>query len=160
MTVHTPIETRSGGVPPWAIVLTLLVLLVGGVYLVSNLAGENPPFAIPGASEAPPTDGPAGPDPAVGQGLVNQAQPQCTACHGADLTGGVGPTLHDVESGPVSENLQDLAAEYPDEWVALWIAGEAGGPTDGIDRMGMPAYADQFSPEQIESIVAYLQTLP
>ena len=53
MTVHTPIETRSSGVPPWAILLTVFVFLVGGVYLVANLAGENPPLAIPGGSAAP-----------------------------------------------------------------------------------------------------------
>ena len=58
MTVHTPIETRSGGLPPWAILLTLFVLLVGGVYFVANLGGENPPLAIPGESAAPaPGDG-------------------------------------------------------------------------------------------------------
>ena len=39
MTVHTPIETRSGGLPPWAILLTLLVFLVGGVYFAANLVG-------------------------------------------------------------------------------------------------------------------------
>ena len=42
MTVHTPIETRPGGLPPWAVGLTVFVFLVGGVYLASNLAGQNP----------------------------------------------------------------------------------------------------------------------
>ena len=56
MTVHTPIETRSGGLPPWAIGLTVFVFLVGGVYLLSNLAGQNPAFAIPGASGGRVTD--------------------------------------------------------------------------------------------------------
>ncbi len=50
MTVHTPIEARSGGLPPWAIGLTVFVFLVGGVYLASNLVGQNPALAIPGAS--------------------------------------------------------------------------------------------------------------
>ena len=60
MTVHTPIETALGGLPPWAIGLTVFVFLVGGVYLASNLVGENPPFAIPGAS-APAPRAAAGP---------------------------------------------------------------------------------------------------
>lgn len=157
MTVHTPIETRSGGLPPWAILLTLFVLLVGGVYFVANLGGENPPLAIPGESVAPaPGDGE--PDPAVGQALVGQAAPQCSSCHGADFSGsGPFPSLRGVSEGAVSANLQDFAAEYPDNWAELWIAGAP--EVDGIDRMGMPAYGDQFSEEQIASIVAYLKSL-
>jgi mono/diheme cytochrome c family protein len=158
MTVHTPIETRQSGIPLWAILLAGLVLLVGGVFLAANLSGENPGFAIPGASQAPPP-GSAGPDPAVGQALVDSAVPSCSTCHGADLGGSAAfPSLHGVADGPVSENLQDLAAEYPDTWATLWIAGSP--ETDGIDRLGMPAFGDQFSPEQIDSIVAYLKTLP
>lgn len=157
MTVHTPIETRSGGLPAWAILLTLLVFLVGGVYLAANLAGENPPLAIPGESAAPaPGDGE--PDPAVGEALVAQAMPQCASCHGADFGGQAAfPSLQGVSEGPVSENLQDLAAEHPDNWAELWIAGAP--EVEGIDRMGMPAYGDQFSEEQIASIVAYLKSL-
>ena len=157
MTVHTPIETRSGGLPRWAIGLTLFVLLVGGVYLASNLSGENPPFAIPGASPAAPSGG-AGPDPAVGEALVAEAQ--CAACHGPDLGGqATFPSLLGVEEGPVSENLQDLGAEFPDDWIHLWIDGTTP-ETEGIERLGMPAFGEQFSPEQIDSIVAYLKTLP
>ena len=157
MTVHTPIETRSGGLPPWAILLTLLVFLVGGVYLAANLVGENPPLAIPGESAAaPPGDGE--PDPAVGEALVGQATPQCSSCHGADFAGsGPFPSLRGVSEGAVSENLQDFAAEHAENWAELWIAG--GSEVEGIDRMGMPAYGDQFSPEQIASIVAYLKSL-
>jgi mono/diheme cytochrome c family protein len=157
MTVHTPIETRSSGLPRWAILLTLFVFLVGGVYLAANLVGENPPLAVPGGS-APPVDG-GSPDPAVGEALIAQATPQCASCHGPDLGGsGSFPSLHGVAEGPVSENLQDFAAEYPDNWAQLWIAGAP--ETEGIDRMGMPAFGDQFDSHQIDSIVAYLKTLP
>ena len=157
MTVHTPIETRSSGVPAWAIGLTVFVFLVGGVYLLSNLVGQNPAFAIPGVSATPGSSGP--PDPAIGEQLVANAQPQCAACHGPDLSGsGNFPSLLGVNEGPVSENLQELAAEHPDDWIALWIDGTTP-ETEGIDRMGMPAFGDQFSPEQIDSIVAYLKSL-
>ena len=157
MTVHTPIETRSSGLPRWAILLTLFVFLVGGVYLAANFTGENPPLAVPGAS-APPVAG-GSPDPAVGQALIAQATPQCASCHGPDLGGsGSFPSLHGVAEGPVSENLQDFAAEYPDNWAQLWIAGAP--ETEGIDRMGMPAFGDQFDEHQLDSIVAYLKTLP
>ncbi|MGH2353508.1 MAG: hypothetical protein ACRDJN_18035, partial [Chloroflexota bacterium] len=68
MTVHTPIETRESGVPRWAIGFTVFVFLVGGVYLASNLSGENPGLAIPGASAGPAASGGGGePDPAVGE---------------------------------------------------------------------------------------------
>jgi mono/diheme cytochrome c family protein len=156
MTVHTPIETRSSGLPRWAILLTLFIFLVGGVYLAANLVGENPPLAIPGGSAAP-ADG--SPDAAVGEALLAQAAPQCSSCHGPDLSGsGAFPSLHGVADGPVSENLQDFGDEYPDNWAQLWIAGAP--ETEGIDRMGMPAFGEQFSPQQLDSIVAYLKTLP
>ena len=153
MTVYTPIETRSGGIPPWALVLTAFVLLVGAVYFASNLGGENPPFAMPGATEAPPANG--GPDPAVGEALVAEAG--CASCHGPDLGGqGAFPSLVQLDEGPISENLQDLAADHPDEWVALWIDGTTP-ETEGLDRAGMPAFGTQYSREQIDAIVAYLR---
>lgn len=160
MTVHTPIETRSGGVPLWALILTAALFLVGGLYLAVNLGGENPPLAIPGESAPAPIGSGGEPDPAVGEQLVANAAPQCTSCHGADLAGQASfPSLHGVAEGPVSENLQDLATEHPDNWAELWIAGNTP-ETEGIDRMGMPAFGDQFTPEQIASIVAFLKTLP
>ena len=158
MTVHTPIESRSGGVPPWAIGLTVFVFLVGGVYLLSNLVGQNPAFAIPGSSASAPASS-GEPDPAVGEQLVANAQPSCATCHGSDFSGsGNFPSLLGVEDGPVSENLQELAAEHPDDWIALWIDGTTP-ETEGLDRGGMPAFGDQFTPEQIDSIVAYLMSL-
>jgi mono/diheme cytochrome c family protein len=158
MTIHTPIETRGSGIPAWVIGLTVFVLLVGGVYFASNLAGENPEFAIPGAS-APAPGGSAGADPAVGEQLIGSVTPACTACHGADLSGGGNfPNLHGVKDGPVSENLQQLAEEHPDDWIHLWIDGTTSA-TEGIDRGGMPAFGEQLSPDQIDSIVAYLKSL-
>ena len=159
MTVHTPIETRSNAIPLWALLLTVALLVIGGIYLVANLGGENPPVAIPGASQAAP-GGSGEPDPAVGEALVGQATPACTSCHGADLAGqDPFPSLTGVAEGPVSENLQELGQTHPDNWAELWIDGTTP-ETEGIDRMGMPAFGDQFSPEQIASIVAYLKTLP
>ena len=156
MTVHTPIEARSGGLPPWAIGLTVFLFLVGGVYFASNLVGENPAFAVPGAS-APVASGSGAADPAVGEALVADAG--CAGCHGADLSGQADfPSLLGLEEGPVSENLQDLAAEHPDDWASLWIDGTQP-ETEGIDRGGMPAFGEQLSAEQIDAIVAYLKSL-
>jgi mono/diheme cytochrome c family protein len=158
MTIHTPIETRGSGIPAWVIGLTVFVLLVGGVYLASNLAGENPAFAIPGAS-APAPEGSGGADPAVGEQPIGSVTPACTACHGADRSGsGNFPSLHGVNDGPVSQNLQQLATDHPDDWIHLWIDGTTP-ETEGIDRGGMPAFGEQLSPDQIDSIVAYLKSL-
>ena len=157
MTVPTPIESRQSGLPAWAIGITVFVLLVGGVYLASNLTGENPPFAVPGTTPLAPV-GSGGSDPALGEALISQVSPPCTACHGEDLSGGVGPSLLNVSEGPTSENLQDLGAEFPDEWIHLWIDGTTP-ETEGIERSGMPAFGEQLSPQEIDSIVAYLRGL-
>ncbi len=152
MTVHTPIPTRSRGVPAWAVGLTVFILLVGGVYLAGNLSGENPPIVA-----GPSPSGSAGPNvEQVARQVMDGAQ--CAACHGQDLTGGVGPDLHGIAEGPKSENLQDLAAEHPDEWIALWIDGTVP-EVEGIDRMGMPAFGDSLTPEEIQAVVDYLLTL-
>jgi mono/diheme cytochrome c family protein len=87
------------------------------------------------------------------------AQGQCAACHGADLGGQAAfPSLLQLDEGPISPNLQQLAEEHPDDWVVLWIDGTTP-ETEGIDRAGMPAFGTQFSTEQIESMVAYLRGL-
>jgi mono/diheme cytochrome c family protein len=157
MTVHTPIESRGSGIPAWAIGIIVFVFLVGGVYLASNLSGENPPFAVPGSTPLVPS-GSAGPDPALGEALIRQVSPPCTACHGDDLSGGVGPSLLNVADGPTSENLQDLGAEHPEDWINFWIDGTTP-ETEGIERMGMPAFGEQLDPHEIDSIVAYLRGL-
>jgi cytochrome c551 len=155
MTVETPIEVRSRAIPAWAIGMTVLVFLVGGVYLAGNLTGENPPIlAGPSAS-----GGSGGPNPEqLARQIMDKAQPQCTACHGADLTGGVGPDLHGIAGGAVSDNLQDLAAEHPDDWANLWIDG-TGPEVEGLDRGGMPAFGSQLSPDEIATVVEYLKSL-
>lgn len=155
MTVETPIEVRSGAIPGWAIGLTVLVFLVGGVYLAGNLTGENPPI-LAGPSGSGGSGGPNLEQQA--RQIIAKAQPHCTACHGDDLTGGVGPNLHGVAGGPVSENLQDLATAHPDNWPNLWIDG-TGPEVKGLDRGGMPAFGSQLSPEEIATVVEYLKSI-
>jgi mono/diheme cytochrome c family protein len=152
MTVQTPIEVQGRSIPAWAVGLTVLLFLVGGVYLAGNLSGDNPPIlAAPSGSGAPNLEQQA-------RQIIGRASPQCTACHGEDLTGGAGPNLHGIADGPQSPNLQDLAAEHPEDWPNLWIAG-TGPDVEGIDRMGMPAFGEQLSAEDIATIVDYLKTL-
>lgn len=152
MTVHTPIEVGSRTIPPWAIGITVLIFLVGGVYLAGNLSGENPPIGgVPSASGSPNIE-------QLGRQIIAKAQPQCTVCHGEDLTGAVGPSLHGIADGPKSENLQDLAAAHPDDWPVFWIEG-TGPEVEGLDRGGMPAFGEQLSHDEIVTLVEYLKTL-
>jgi mono/diheme cytochrome c family protein len=155
MTVETPIDVRSRAIPGWAIGLTVMVFLVGGTYLAGNLSGENPPIlAGPSAS-----GGSGGPNlEQQGRQIIAKANPQCTACHGDDLSGAVGPNLHGVAGGPISDNLKDLAAEHPDDWANLWIDG-TGPEVEGLDRMGMPMFGTQLSAEEIATVVEYLKSL-
>ena len=157
MALHTPIGSARRGIPLWAIWLTLVVVLVGGVYALSNLAGENPTVARPNESGAPaPSAGGAG----EAQALIQQAA--CQGCHGTDWTGAVGPDLTDLAGGPQSENLQALAEEHPDDWATIWIAGLDPEVSDPALRGGMPAFGGppyEFTDEQIQSIVDYLMGL-
>jgi hypothetical protein len=156
MTVETPIEVRSRAIPPWAIGLTVLVFLVGGVYLAGNLSGENPPI-LAGPSGSGGSGGPNLEQQA--RQVIAKASPQCTACHGPELAGQANfPSLHGVANGPVSDNLKDLAAEHPDDWPNLWING-TGPEVEGLDRGGMPTFGTQLSPEEIATVVEYLKSL-
>jgi len=149
MSVRTPIETRTRALPVWAVVFSLAVLLVGGIYFAGNVSGENPPIA-----GEPSID-------TSGQAIAIMTQAQCYVCHGPDLTGNIGPSLHAVAAGPVSENLQDLGTSNPDDWANLWIAGVDPAVT-GIDRGGMPIFADapsSLTDEQIAIVVDYLKSL-
>lgn len=155
MTVPTPIEVGSRSIPGWAIGLVVLVFLVGGVYLAGNLSGQNPSI-LAGASGS----GSAAPNVAQqARQVIAKAQPPCTACHGDQLTGGVGPNLHGVANGPVTADLKQLAADHPDNWLNLWIDG-TGDAVKDIDRKGMPQFGSQLSAAEIETIVEYLKTLP
>jgi mono/diheme cytochrome c family protein len=156
VTIQTPIEARSGRVPAWAAIVTVFVLLVGGVYLASNLAGENPALAVPGpsGSGAPSASGGV----VAGAALAIIKTAGCQACHGQDFGGGIGPDLHGIAKGPVTPDLKKLGTDHPNDWIQLWIAG-TDPAVKSIGRKGMPVFGDQLSPEQITTIAEYLKTL-
>ncbi|HSF03655.1 MAG TPA: cytochrome c [Solirubrobacterales bacterium] len=149
MTVHTPIESRTGGIPRWALALTGVMLLAGVVFLATNLSGSNPPII-------------GSPEPSGGglnaASIIRAAG--CQSCHGPDLAGqGSFPSLHGVKDGPVSENLQQLGADHPEDWANLWIAGTDPAVAD-LNRGGMPTFGETLSAEEIATVVEYLKTLP
>jgi hypothetical protein len=155
MTVRTPIESRTRGVPSWAIGLSAVMLLAGTLFYATNLNGANPPI------------GGGGPEPSGGgggrnaQAIIKAAG--CQTCHGPDLAGQAAfPSLHGVKDGPVSENLQQLATDHPDDWANLWIAGTDPAVAD-LERGGMPVFAGpptNLTADEIATVVEYLKTLP
>jgi mono/diheme cytochrome c family protein len=152
MTVHTPIESRTRGVPRWALGASGVVFLAGALFFATNLAGANPPII-------------GTPEPSGGgrsaAAIIKAAG--CQSCHGPDLAGlGDFPSLHGVKGGPVSENLQQLGVDHPDDWANLWIAGTDPAVT-GIDRVVMPVFAGppyNLTADEIATVVDYLKTLP
>ena len=156
MTIHTPIEARSGRIPAWAAIVTVFMLLVGGVYLASNLAGENPALAVPGPSGSGSPGASGGVDSGAALAIIKTAG--CQACHGPDFGGGIGPDLHGIAEGPVTPDLKKVATDHPHDWIQLWIAG-TDPAVKSIDRKGMPVFGDQLSPDQINTIAEYLKTL-
>ena len=154
MTVPTPIESRTRGIPGWALVLTPVMLLVGALLFATNLSGSNPPILG--------TPQPSGSGAGLNAASIIKAA-GCQACHGPDLAGQAAfPNLHGVKNGPSSDNLQQLGKDHPDDWANLWIAG-----TDpavaGIDRGGMPVFGGpptNLTAEEIATVVDYLKTLP
>ena len=153
MTVHTPIESRTRGVPGWALAVTGVMLLAGAAFYATNLGGSNPP--IGGTPE------PFGGGGRSAQAIIKAAG--CQTCHGPDLAGqGPFPSLHGVKNGPVSDNLQQLGTEHPDDWANLWIAGKDPAVAD-IQRTPMPVFADppyNLTAEEVATVVDYLKTLP
>lgn len=153
MTVHTPIEARTRGIPRWALGLTMVVFLAGSGYFASNLGGENPSII---GSATPSTGTPNA------QAIIKRAG--CQGCHGPDLAGqATFPSLHGVKNGPISANLKQLGADHPDNWADIWIAGTDPAVSDPAMRRGMPVFVAapyNLTPEEIATVVAYLKTLP
>jgi Cytochrome c. len=152
MTVHTPIESRTRGVPRWALGLTSVMFLVGALFYATNLAGANPPI---GGTPAPSGGG------RTAVAIIKAAG--CQNCHGPDLAGqGIFPNLHGVKNGPSSANLKQLGTAHPTDWANLWIAGTDPAVT-GINRVPMPPFGAapyNLTADEIATVVAYLKTLP
>ena len=159
---YRPITSRRDSLPAWLLLLSAGLLALGAVYFLTNLAPADGglagggPGSSPGAS-GPPATGGVAVDVAAAQALIEEGG--CQGCHGEDLTGqGMFPPLDRVAEGPVSDNLQELGAAHPEDWANLWIAGDSP-EVSGLDRRGMPTFAERFTPEEIELIVEYLKSL-
>ena len=180
MTGPPPVETGNDRIPLWMVAFGATVVLLGLASLGLNLEGTNPDLVGAGPSgppasgpppSGPPSSGapPSGPPPSGAPPSAGTADAAtliegagCQACHGSDLSGqGIFPSLHGIAAGPKSENLQQLAADYPDTWPNLWIDG-SGPEVAGLDRRSMPVFGGPdgvLTPDEIATIVEYLLTL-
>ncbi len=121
---------------PWAIAVVLLaVMMIGTLYVAGERAPWSPEFA------APPLPAQLlGPDPppVVARGAVLYNQKGCEACHNIGGYGGAyGPELTEAGERLTREQLI----------IRILNGGE-----------GMPAYAGKLTAEELEALVAFLES--
>ena len=121
------------------LVLPAVALLFGW----TALADSSP---SPAASGAPAAAGaaPAG-DVAKGMTVYNQ---NCTACHGANLEGGIGPKLNPLEK---------LPGTVPDPKDPAYLTDVIANGLNGKGSYGqMPAWKGKLSDADIQNVIAYV----
>lgn len=99
------------------------------------------------AESSPAPAGSAAPlpgDPAKGQAVYNS---KCTACHGANLEGGVGPKLHPIEN--LGNTKDPLDPAYLIEVISNGLTGVKG-------YGQMPAWKGQLSDQDIKDVASYI----
>ena len=113
--------------------------VVGASYAVSTIAVHGQ--AAKAVSQAKPVAAQTGIQPAstqiVASGAALYSNLACVGCHGAQAQGGIGPTLHHL-GDPDAKVYRNIANGFPGR---------------------MPAYKTQLSPKQINTLVAYIQSL-
>ncbi|MDN4607039.1 cytochrome c550 [Sporosarcina highlanderae] len=122
---------KSNPVVPYILIFALGL----GLVFFMSLYGIDQKKEIAGAGEEGKTNEPAATEDFDPESF---AQGQCISCHGGDLTGGVGPSLHGLKDS--KETIHDI------------IKNGAGG---GM----MPAFGGKLSDEQINELADYLLTL-
>lgn len=124
--------------PRWQLPLALLFIVPALMLAVGYTAF---------AASTPSPAGSAAPlpgDPGKGQGIYNS---KCTACHGANLEGGVGPKLHPIEN--LGNTKDPLDPGY--------LIDVIGNGLNGVKGFGqMPAWKGQLSDQDIKDVAAYI----
>lgn len=99
-------------------------------------------------------------DPAKGQQLYNSAG--CTACHGASLSGGVGPKLNPMtQLGNAPKADQAAFKAVNPDLVAYIIQTitNGRGPSDGFTAMPAKGGTNSLSDQDIKDLAAYIISL-
>ncbi len=112
--------------------------VVGAAYGVAAIGSHGASLKQTPEAAAPKLGGAnVAPSQLVASGRTLYSTLACVGCHGASAQGNLGPSLH---------HLGD-----PDAKIARNIA-------NGFEGQ-MPAYKDQLTPGQIQTLVAYIQSL-
>lgn len=119
---------KSNPVVPYILIFALGL----GLIFFMSLYGIDQKKEIAGAGEEGNTNEPAAVEDFDPESFT---QGQCVSCHGGDLTGGLGPTLHGLTDKEAVHNI---------------IKNGEG---------SMPAFGSKLSDEQIDELADYLLTL-
>jgi hypothetical protein len=92
----------------------------------------------------------------------------CGSCHGADQSGGFGPSLLNIGNEPVTDltipiaHLDQLEADYADDprnFLELWIRDSALNYNDGA-ATGMPVHpVGKISASALQALITFLLSL-
>ena len=120
---------------PWAVAVVIMaVIMIGTLFVAGEVAPWSPRF---GAQVPAALAGQAG--GAVGQGLTVYNTKGCAACHQIEGYGGLyGPNLTAIGSRRTREQL-----------LLIILAGQG---------RGMPAYAGNITDEELNALIAFLQS--
>ncbi len=133
--------------------LSLVGLIAAGTVTVLAASPDASPSA--GASPAPSASGSPSAaalpgNPQNGQQVYNQ---NCTACHGANLEGGVGPKLNPLQK--LAGMPSGAPGDPPVVAYLIDVVGNGKAPSDGFST-AMPAWSGKLTPTQINDVVAYI----
>lgn len=141
------IEEYDNPLPAWWIGLFVVSVVFGVIYAVDyhflshrSIAGDYDAEVADAITRWPPA-----------QAMVLEATPEvlaqgkeifttnCSACHGADMHGGIGPNLTDTT------------------WVHGGTIGDITGViTNGVAAKGMPTWGPVLGPERVAKVAAYV----
>lgn len=127
--------------PHWQLVAALVAVpALALIFGWTALADSSPSPAAGGA----PAGAAAG-DVTKGQAVYNQ---NCTACHGANLEGGIGPKLNPLEK---------LPGTVPDPKDPAYLTDVVANGLQGKGSYGqMPAWKGKLSDADIQNVIAYI----
>ena len=111
--------------------------VVGAAYGVSAVATHTASRKEPAQKAGASANTKLASSPLVASGRTLYSSLACVGCHGANAQGNIGPTLHHL-GDPDAKIARNIANGYPGQ---------------------MPAYKDQLSSGQIQTLVAYIQSL-
>ena len=119
------------------------------------LAANDGQIPTPPPPPTPSGDAPDDPDAAAGQQL---AATNCASCHSVDGADGVGPTWQGLFGSEVT--LADGSTVTADEaYIHESIVDPAAKVHEGFPPGVMPVFADQLSEDEVNQIIAYIETL-